>query len=320
MKLVVQAVGVLLALRSIALAEEQPKLTPGELARQMFYTTARIETYLIIDRPLQTGTGFFVTEKYDDGKERVFLVTCAHVVFGMTGMTFKVAADKDGAPDPKNSVLIKIEDLPTAAFYHADLSIDVAIVPVTANLKKVAEGRARAYVSPIGRDLGASSSAVKNRPLENLIFIGYPKGMMDTVNLSPIARRGTFATIPELDFNGKPLILIDGAVFPGSSGSPVFAYEDGIYRNDAGDVSFGSRIRLVGLISQAYLSLDGGEVQFVSDPIANAKRGIFTEKNPMNLGAIVKETAIFEVLDQWHRAQKIPLSKRSSQATQATAK
>ena len=40
----------------------------------------------------------------------------------------------------------------------------------------------------------------------------------------PILRRGTTATPIALNFEGRPEFLIDAAVYPGSSGSPVFVY------------------------------------------------------------------------------------------------
>jgi hypothetical protein len=62
--------------------------------------------------------------------------------------------------------------------------------------------------------------------LEDVLFVGYPSGVWDQVNLMPILRRGTTATPLELEFEGHKQFLIDAAVYPGSSGSPVFVVRD----------------------------------------------------------------------------------------------
>jgi len=56
-------------------------------------------------------------------------------------------------------------------------------------------------------------------------MVGYPIGLWDNVHNFPILRRGTTASLPTVEFQGKPHGLIDMAVFPGSSGSPVLVVE-----------------------------------------------------------------------------------------------
>lgn len=60
-------------------------------------------------------------------------------------------------------------------------------------------------------------------------MIGYPNGLWDSQNNLPIIRRGITATSVKKDYNGKKEFLIDAAVFPGSSGSPVFIFNEGSY-------------------------------------------------------------------------------------------
>jgi hypothetical protein len=56
-----------------------------------------------------------------------------------------------------------------------------------------------------------------------VIVAGYPKGFYDTVNLFPVLKAGVIASRWGANFRGKPCFLIDGQMFPGSSGSLVIS-------------------------------------------------------------------------------------------------
>jgi len=55
-----------------------------------------------------------------------------------------------------------------------------------------------------------------------------------------------------VDYLGLPAFLIDAAVFPGSSGSPVFLLDRGMYQNRTGGTVVGSRVMLLGVLAQYY--------------------------------------------------------------------
>ena len=59
---------------------------------------------------------------------------------------------------------------------------------------------------------------------------GYPNGMKDHLNGLALMRRGSVASIPTMDRDGKGLIAIDGTVLGGNSGGPVFVSYDESYR------------------------------------------------------------------------------------------
>lgn len=54
-------------------------------------------------------------------------------------------------------------------------------------------------------------------------FVGYPATRFDQAHNLPLTRVGHIASVPSLDFNDRPEFVVDAPVFPGSSGSPVFA-------------------------------------------------------------------------------------------------
>ena len=54
--------------------------------------------------------------------------------------------------------------------------------------------------------------------LEDVVIVGYPDNIWDSVN-----NLGVTATHPKIDYEGRSEFLI-AAIYPGSSGSPVFLY------------------------------------------------------------------------------------------------
>ena len=72
-------------------------------------------------------------------------------------------------------------------------------------------------------------------------MVGYPSGLWDSKNNYPIVRQGNIATPPNVDFNGKEEFLIDIALYPGSSGSPVFLIDHISYIDQSEFTNFQSQ-------------------------------------------------------------------------------
>ena len=80
-----------------------------------------------------------------------------------------------------------------------------------------------AYFKAITTDFSISNFNIQElTPVEDIVMIGYPIGLIDEVNNKPVVRKGITATDIRLDYNGRKEFLIDAACFHGSSGSPVF--------------------------------------------------------------------------------------------------
>lgn len=62
--------------------------------------------------------------------------------------------------------------------------------------------------------------------LEEVVMVGYPGGLYDEKNNLPLLRYGRTASHPSVDFNGEKRGLIDVLCIPGSSGSPVFLFNE----------------------------------------------------------------------------------------------
>lgn len=128
--------------------------------------------------------------------------------------------------------------------------------------------------------------------IEDVLMIGYPNGIWDSVNNMPIFRKGTTATNPLIDYNGKKEIMIDIAAFPGSSGSPVLIFNDSGYRDKRGNMFMGAqRVILLGVLYAGPQATTTGEI--VMTP--NVQRPIFVSQIPNNLGLIIKSERIIEM-------------------------
>lgn len=125
--------------------------------------------------------------------------------------------------------------------------------------------------------------------IESVTFIGYPDGRYDPVHFTPIARRGVTATPLELPFGGTPSFLIDGSVFGGSSGSPVFLMNEGTYRSGPTEIGIGNRLVLVGLIARTAIRED-------ELPILVSKRPFVSYIKELNLGIAHNWHAINETI------------------------
>ena len=77
--------------------------------------------------------------------------------------------------------------------------------------------------APIHANLIPSQAELaKYGVFQEVKFVGYPIGIWDEKNNLPIMRRGMTATDPAIDYNGRGEFLVNAAVYPGSSGSPVY--------------------------------------------------------------------------------------------------
>jgi hypothetical protein len=87
----------------------------------------------------------------------------------------------------------------------------------------------------------------------------------------PILRRGVTATHPKINYLGRSEFLVDVAVYPGSSGSPIFLYE---YK----DIKLGEELnlgkdkpRLAGVLSKIYAYPQSGDMKVAPIPTVKEK-------------------------------------------------
>ena len=128
--------------------------------------------------------------------------------------------------------------------------------------------------------------------IEDVIMVGYPNGIWDETNATPVVRRGITATPYRLDYQGRREFLIDAACFGGSSGSPVFLHNPSIFTTRKGEIIPGRRFFLLGVLSKLYQQTLKGTIKVVEVP--TAKEPVPVTMVPNALGLVIKASRILE--------------------------
>ena len=273
-------------------------------AEQLFFVTVRIEVDKIDNKGKNVkgiGTGFIVGYKWSN-KEGLFLVTNKHVVKNAKkGRFFFIQSDG------KNPLLgktfnIEVNNFKKSWFSHPDDKIDVAIMPLAKILAEIQKRNVSVFFKSISRDLLPTLKQEESfDALEEVVFVGYPSGIFDTVNYIPVARRGTTATPFNIDYLGLPQFLVDASVFPGSSGSPVFILNKGSYSPRGGGLVVGNRLIFLGLISSVYTRNDEGIWDFVDVPTTLVP--IVRTQQMVDLGIVIKSSTVFETIEEFLKSK-----------------
>jgi len=280
----------------------------------LFFCTTRIEAKSADGKQTGTGTGFIFSypieseDSISSNQTRIlFIVTCKHVVNNFASATFSFVQSKDGKPDLGQKCGVVVPDLQSMVFYDPDPKVDVALIPFVPILENFIAHGQMPYFQALGKNLIPSREAAEDlSAIQPIVFVGYPYGMHDEINLLPLARRGFTASPYVVDFNGLPLFLIDANVFPGSSGSPVLVLDEGSYPS-ANGLRAGNRAYFLGLISQSYFYTKEGVIQF--KPIPTQLVPVYEEHQYFNLGAVIKAKAILSTITKFLKVLSIPNSK-----------
>ncbi|SNS66124.1 Trypsin-like peptidase domain-containing protein [Micrococcales bacterium KH10] len=263
----------------------------SSIADNLFYSTVYIETKTLDGG--QVGTGFLINYPVTAGNIVPVLVTNKHVLLGAYEAEFRLVRAEGNDP-AQGAVKIKYEGFGQDSWLgHPAENVDVAVMlfaPIWNRMVEInAPGFYRAF-SP--ENLLDQRNSFDLDAIEQVTFLGYPAGLYDSVSMLPIARRGQTATPIYIDYNGLPAFLIDAAVFPGSSGSPVVIFDNGLYVARNGAVNLGqSRFFLVGIVAAVHTREISGEISITTTG------SIASFREPIGLGIVYKSSAIQECVD-----------------------
>ena len=207
-------------------------MTAEYFNHQAAYTAVRIS----IEKPANggtqiiTGTGFFylasIQLSEEETRSKLLLISNKHVLEeGLGTLTLTMNRKKDdGTPDYGVQRTFSFDGFANLYTGHPDKDVDLACVDVSSITHgdaciKYLDGK---FLMPISYERVALGSDV--------LFVGYPNDYYDTTNNLPLVRKGTLASMPDIDFRGQGHLVVDAQVFGGSSGSPVFVAWDGKYR------------------------------------------------------------------------------------------
>lgn len=201
-----------------------------------------------------SGRGFVYTV-YGDAGEVPFLVTNRHVLDGASKVVFKLFPKENDQPVLGKSLDVTID--PLGADYwdaHPTSTVDVAVLPMGEAINGLANKGQLAFYASFSEDRIPTPTEWEDiDALARVVFVGYPAGIYDLKNLTPVARQGMTATPLTLDYGGMPAFLIDASVFPGSSGSPVFILDRGMSVGRSGATQLGGvRVQLLGVLAAVH--------------------------------------------------------------------
>ena len=261
-------------------------------ADQLFFVTA----FLVAegDDSTWTGTGFAYGVETEKGTAH-FLITNRHVVEKAVRLrVHMIRSDGAGGPALGQRTDIRIVDFnPDYWVGHPDADVDVVAMPLYPLLVRMEDLGRPAFFRSVAPELCLTSESEKDLDsIEEVTFVGYPSGIYDQKNLLPVARKGTTATPPAVDYNGLPAFLIDASVFPGSSGSPVFIADKGLHVARSGNVVLGKpRLLCLGLVAAVHVRKREGQLFQLETAV-----GVSIDE-PLDLG-IVYKSSTFEACVQ----------------------
>jgi hypothetical protein len=266
-------------------------------SEQLTYSTVRIECEFA-NGGSGTGTGFFFRflDDKDTGSHVPVVITNKHVIEGATkGRLIMTKADANNEPLDTQHFQVFFDNFESLWKKHPAADVDLCAMPIAPFLTDAASRNEKLFYIALDKSLIPTDQQLQDfSALEEILMVGYPNGIWDIVNNKPILRRGVTATHPNFDYCGKKEIMIDAACFPGSSGSPVFVFNEGGYRDKRGNMYMGaSRIILLGALYAGPQHTAQGDIQIVNVP--TGQKPIAISRIPNNLGLVIKSERILEL-------------------------
>jgi hypothetical protein len=263
---------------------------------RMMYSTVRIEGRLASGEGI-AGTGFFLSHTTPAGARVRMLVSSPHVVRGVERGTLHLhrprATTERGQVIPTSSVPVEVADFEPRWVPHPDPGVDLCALPY---------GDVHAAVQAADREVyGTFFEAEQVIPpdeaqasvdaAEEVQLIGYPEAVWDGVNSFPVFRRGTIASHPRVDFQGRPEILIDIASAYGCSGSPVVVLSRTTFKEHEAECW---PVVLLGVLSAGFgCGSDGPSRQ----ELAYREGGRRLAPGTIHLGAIIKAREVLALAE-----------------------
>lgn len=278
------------------------------ISEQMLFATVKI-TIITAKNKEFTGTGFIFRTPINETEHEYYIVTNKHVVKdGIIGNIRFILTNKNKEPDLQNPITYTLTNFESHWFGHSDANIDVAIIPFPTIYEEV---KLQTNVDIFFRAVEATSIPKQNEisekidALENIVFVGYPNGIIDNYNNTPIIRKGITATPYGLDFDGQKKFLVDASVFGGSSGSPVFLLQEGIHKKKLENtVVLEDKFFFLGVIAKVFYKDDLNELHDIEIDTNNTKT-VAHNKQMIDLGIVFKPETILETIQQYKIKNKI---------------
>lgn len=249
----------------------------NDIGTQLLYTTVPIYAHNS-DKSLSTGTGFLFSVCESETESIPLLITNYHVLKDAMLGFVELHIGEKGFPTDKT---IRVQFDKSIIDGNKLGKLDLIAVPLAGTFNDFQNRNIEIFFRTVDQNMVPTKEQEdKLSAIENITFIGYPSGLYDEKNKISIIRQGITATPIWNDFKGEEVFLIDAGVFPGSSGSPVFIYNQGTYPVKDG-IALGSRLIFVGVLSKTML------------------RDNATGKAYLNLGEVINSRAMYRELNKF---------------------
>lgn len=277
-------------------------MKPVSQIEQWMFSTVRIET---VDKnnAQWSGTGFIFGYPTEDNKVALFLITNRHLIENQVNGNLHFIKDDNGEPHLGESLTIPVSNFESFWHNHPDPSIDISIMPFGVIAKHVENNSQKIFYRIVDGRINPKNEDYSDLDaMEEILFIGYPWGLYDQKNHTPIIRKGITATPIYLDYEGERKFLIDATVFPGSSGSPVFIHDNNIHWSKIDRQPHDSRILFIGIISKNMTYDNEGKI-IVKEFSARQEKIPLIYEN-MHLGVVFKPETIIETIKDFLERRK----------------
>lgn len=235
------------------------------------------------------GTGFFFVFQIGESSYP-FIITNKHVVENCNSMQITISKKRE--IDNPESVAFKLEGIQSIKLDHSKHNVDICAIPAIDLFNDNFELDI-AYLT----QSDIRTNEIKNLNfVEDILMVGYPRGVIDEYNNLPVFRKGITATHPGIKFNNQKIFLIDMTITNGSSGSPVYLYNPNGYTDRLGNSFLGrERFLFLGINSADHIMKNKSYI-YKDNNIDNTSYGV--SEIGINLGVIIHAEELLDFEEQ----------------------
>lgn len=246
------------------------------LAEMLSYLTVCLDFY---DQGKATGFFYSIPLPDNPSLHLPVIVSNRHATENASRTSFVLTLVSNSNDLPTtNSISVTIDNRENPWIHHPDPRIDLSVLPIGRKLNELEFHGLIPFIAPMNSSFIPDDDYMQSiTQTDDVIMIGYPAGLRDEVNNQPIFRKGILATSPSKNFGGERKFLVDMAVYPGSSGSPVLLFSETAYLArglEQPGLHFDGRLKLIGINAATYQSTVTGQVIPVPIPTVVEERHV----------------------------------------------